>query len=117
MGFVHEIYRLSISQRQCRFSHESDVMIASPIYSYNLCHIECRMRMSLKLCNCIPHFYRSTGRSILFISINYIFYRKGFNKNFFSGKNNEKFKICDFAGMSCLAKIKGKIGQNDEDSF
>lgn len=31
--------RLTISQRQCRFSHESDILGTSPIYSSNLCQV------------------------------------------------------------------------------
>ncbi|XP_062557136.1 uncharacterized protein LOC134221994 [Armigeres subalbatus] len=49
---------LSVSQRKCRFTHEADVLHFSPVYSYNLCRIECRMRLAMKICGCVPHFYR-----------------------------------------------------------
>ncbi|XP_058817371.1 uncharacterized protein LOC131680675 [Topomyia yanbarensis] len=51
--------QLAVSQRQCRFTHEADVLEFSPVYSYNLCRIECRMRLAVRYCGCIPHFYRS----------------------------------------------------------
>ncbi|KAK9890626.1 hypothetical protein WA026_011987 [Henosepilachna vigintioctopunctata] len=48
---------LRVSQRKCRFYDESDLK-HSPVYSYVLCRMECRARLSKKLCGCIPHFYR-----------------------------------------------------------
>lgn len=53
---------LSVSQRQCRFVHEADILTSSPVYSFNLCQNECRIRLALKKCNCIPHFYRPTSK-------------------------------------------------------
>ncbi|XP_053611996.1 uncharacterized protein LOC128676082 [Plodia interpunctella] len=29
-----------------------------PVYSYNHCLLECRVRMMQKLCRCVPHFYK-----------------------------------------------------------
>ncbi|XP_037959283.1 uncharacterized protein LOC119688687 [Teleopsis dalmanni] len=46
----------SISQRQCRFLHESN-LTHFPIYTKNLCLQECRLNLIYKLCKCIPHFY------------------------------------------------------------
>ncbi|XP_053678217.1 uncharacterized protein LOC128728576 [Anopheles nili] len=71
---------LSVSQRQCRFTHEGDVLMFSPVYSYNLCRIECRMRFAFKLCGCVPHFYRPVG------------------------KHNFRYRICDFEGLRCLGQ-------------
>lgn len=63
--FFHPFPSLSVNQRQCRFTHESDVMIIAPVYSFNFCHNECRLKFALKMCNCIPHFYRPNGKNNL----------------------------------------------------
>lgn len=39
---------LKPSQRKCRLEHEAQPLIASPIYSYNLCRSQCRFRIALK---------------------------------------------------------------------
>lgn len=51
---------LTIQQRKCRFIHESNLR-HSPVYSYNLCRMECRIHLCLKKCKCIPHWYRPRG--------------------------------------------------------
>ncbi|XP_065170550.1 sodium channel protein Nach-like isoform X2 [Atheta coriaria] len=56
---AEDIRSLSIEQRHCRFTDESDNLRYSPVYSYNLCRLECRMRLALKLCKCFPFYYRS----------------------------------------------------------
>ncbi|XP_050087150.1 sodium channel protein Nach [Anopheles aquasalis] len=71
---------LSVSQRQCRFTHEGDTLVFSPVYSYNLCRIECRMKLAYKLCGCVPHFYRPVG------------------------KRKFRYRICDFEGLRCLGQ-------------
>jgi hypothetical protein len=57
-----DVTSLSFSQRKCRFLEESDLHI-SPVYSYNLCRMQCRMEQAMRLCGCIPHFYRTKSRS------------------------------------------------------
>lgn len=74
---------LSVSQRRCRFTEEAESLQYSPAYSLNFCRIECRIRLSLEICHCIPHFYRSRT------------------------KNGHQYPVCDFNGMKCLAGIKG----------
>ncbi|XP_058119454.1 uncharacterized protein LOC131284777 [Anopheles ziemanni] len=71
---------LSVRQRQCRFTHEGELLLFSPVYSYNLCRIECRMKLAFKLCGCVPHFYRPIG------------------------KGNFRYRICDFEGLRCLGR-------------
>ncbi|XP_055609428.1 uncharacterized protein LOC129756544 [Uranotaenia lowii] len=71
---------LSVSQRKCRFTHEAEVLQFSPVYSYNLCRIECRMRLAARICGCIPHFYRNNGKA------------------------NAKYRICNFDGYHCLRR-------------
>ncbi|CAH1395973.1 unnamed protein product [Nezara viridula] len=67
--------KLKIQQRKCRLQHESN-LLTSPVYSYNLCRMECRIRECFKLCNCMPYFYRPVGQ----------------------------YPICGFNGMQCLQK-------------
>ncbi|XP_023945162.2 sodium channel protein Nach-like [Bicyclus anynana] len=68
---------LSVAQRRCRFSHENNLKHNS-VYSYTMCRIECRIRLCLQYCQCIPHFYRRIGDE----------------------------KICDVKGLHCLARYK-----------
>ncbi|GLH02064.1 Uncharacterized protein GBIM_08113, partial [Gryllus bimaculatus] len=44
-----EAYDLSVSQRRCRFPHESNLRLSS-VYSYGICRMECRMRLAYSLC-------------------------------------------------------------------
>lgn len=53
---------LRISQRKCRFAEEARNLVTSPVYSFIICRIECRLKLAMRLCNCIPHFYRRRGR-------------------------------------------------------
>lgn len=53
-----DVRELRISQRKCRFTDEARNLATSPVYSFIICRTECRLKMALKLCNCIPHFYR-----------------------------------------------------------
>ncbi|XP_073976028.1 sodium channel protein Nach-like isoform X2 [Rhodnius prolixus] len=69
--------QLSIKQRKCRRPEESNLLL-SPIYTYNMCRMECRMKKCWELCGCVPYFYRPL----------------------------ENFKICDIKGMKCLSKHK-----------
>ncbi|CAK1542825.1 unnamed protein product [Leptosia nina] len=68
---------LSIAQRRCRFTHENNLTHFA-VYTYTNCQMECRARMCLKFCHCIPHFYRRVGDE----------------------------EICDVDGLHCLAKYK-----------
>lgn len=61
---TQRVRRLLPRQRKCKYYDESDLR-HSPVYSYVLCRIECRITLSKELCGCIPHFYRSLGK-ILF---------------------------------------------------
>ncbi|CAG9559483.1 unnamed protein product [Danaus chrysippus] len=74
-----EAAKLSVAQRRCRFLHENSLKHNS-VYTYNMCRMECRLRLCLKYCKCVPFFYR-----------------------------NGKEKICDVEGMQCLAKYKDDL--------
>ncbi|KPJ05427.1 Sodium channel protein Nach [Papilio xuthus] len=53
-----EAAKLSIGQRRCRFPHENNLK-HNAIYTYTLCRMECRIKLCLKYCGCVPHFYRT----------------------------------------------------------
>ncbi|KAG5898765.1 hypothetical protein JTB14_010975 [Gonioctena quinquepunctata] len=69
----------SIKQRKCRFHHESNLP-HSPVYSYDLCRMECRATLAKKLCGCVPHFYRKLDDE----------------------------RTCDVGGLHCISKYKAK---------
>ncbi|XP_047022424.1 pickpocket protein 28-like isoform X1 [Helicoverpa zea] len=75
-----EASRLSVNQRRCRFPHENNLKHNS-IYTYTMCRMECRIRLCLKYCHCIPHFYRRIGDE----------------------------KLCDIKGLHCLSKHKDEL--------
>lgn len=58
---------LGINQRKCRMFYESNLR-HFPVYSYVLCRMECRAKLSQKLCGCIPHFYRKIGKYLEYYS-------------------------------------------------
>lgn len=63
--FLFPPIRLSPSQRKCRLETESEELLTSSIYSFNLCRSQCRFRMALRECKCIPYFYRNVGMIII----------------------------------------------------
>lgn len=69
---------LSAPQRKCRYYEESNLR-HSPVYSYVICRMECRISLAKSLCGCIPHFYRRLSNTPLFslnISIRYLFFSR-----------------------------------------
>ncbi|XP_021929644.1 sodium channel protein Nach-like [Zootermopsis nevadensis] len=81
-----DVTSLNIYQRKCRFLEESDLQI-SPVYSYNLCRMQCRMEQAIRLCGCKPHFYRT----------------------------KLKFPVCNLGGMRCLGRYKTTLISLRED--
>uniref|UniRef100_A0A2H1VM38 SFRICE_025969 n=1 Tax=Spodoptera frugiperda TaxID=7108 RepID=A0A2H1VM38_SPOFR len=75
-----EAAKLSVNQRRCRFPHENNLKHNS-IYTYTMCRMECRIRLCLKYCRCIPHFYRRIGDE----------------------------QLCDVEGLHCLSKYKDEL--------
>ncbi|CAH1392429.1 unnamed protein product [Nezara viridula] len=75
-----EVEDLSIQQRKCRLPRESN-LLTSPVYSYNLCRMECRIKECYGLCKCIPYFYRPT----------------------------DNYPVCDLDGMHCLDKHSERL--------
>lgn len=60
-----KLYQLSPNQRKCIFEFESPLKYFKT-YSANLCMLACRMDMALKLCDCIPYFYKSSKFLLIF---------------------------------------------------
>ncbi|KAL0832438.1 hypothetical protein ABMA28_000671 [Loxostege sticticalis] len=75
-----EAAKLSVAQRRCRFINEN-ILKHNSVYTYTMCRMECRIRLCLKYCNCIPHFYRKIGDE----------------------------KTCDVAGLKCLFNYKDEL--------
>ncbi|XP_017864674.1 PREDICTED: sodium channel protein Nach [Drosophila arizonae] len=80
-------------QRKCRFQYEADEMQTVPIYSFGLCLSECRMFFALRVCGCVPHFYRNILR------------------------NGRRLPICGLEGIGCLVKIKREIISLKSDKY
>lgn len=47
---------LSIARRKCLFFEEKYLQFF-PVYTKNLCNINCRIQAALRLCGCVPFFY------------------------------------------------------------
>ncbi|XP_026738349.1 uncharacterized protein LOC113501419 [Trichoplusia ni] len=125
------ILRLSINQRGCRFPHENNLKHNS-IYTYTMCRMECRIRLCLKFCHCVPHFYRTIGKNYIIIDIllsihaydsccTHTLHASTVSvKNlrvlrnlhlhhyflYFPVSNTRDEKICDIQGLHCLSKHK-----------
>ncbi|KAH8401874.1 hypothetical protein KR009_008347 [Drosophila setifemur] len=85
-----EARAFNTKQRSCRFNYEAEDMLTVPIYSFGLCLSECRMFFALRVCGCIPHFYRN---------------RCGYNHIF----GTHRLPVCGLEGIGCLVKIKREI--------
>ncbi|XP_058828422.1 sodium channel protein Nach-like [Topomyia yanbarensis] len=51
------IQNLYVQQRRCRFPDESNLALFPNYYSHSLCLLDCRLRLFLKYCGCVPYFY------------------------------------------------------------
>lgn len=49
-----------VIQRKCRFHNESNLQ-HYPIYTRRLCLAECRWKLMMEKCGCIPHFIPNKG--------------------------------------------------------
>ncbi|KAJ4444305.1 hypothetical protein ANN_06097, partial [Periplaneta americana] len=88
-----EARELSVAQRKCRFPEENILKI-SPVYTFNLCKAQCRMRLAQKKCGCIPYFYRRVEMNAFETITNFVICV------IVSGNA----KVCDVEGMHCLGK-------------
>ncbi|XP_037884233.1 sodium channel protein Nach [Glossina fuscipes] len=81
-----ESRQLSISQRKCIFYDEVKLQYFPDDYTFSSCMKECRMRNAIKLCKCLPPFYRPTP----------------------------DLRYCDIKELSCLEKHKQNITRNKD---
>ncbi|XP_039447527.1 sodium channel protein Nach-like [Culex pipiens pallens] len=56
------IENLYVQQRNCRFPHESNLEFFVGFYTNSLCMLECRLKLCLDFCGCVPHFYNTAVR-------------------------------------------------------
>ncbi|CAH0687816.1 unnamed protein product [Spodoptera exigua] len=93
---------IPLQLRKCRFMHETTTK-RYPIYSYNRCLMDCRIKMIFKLCNCIPHFYKPLGRcrsvSVLLVEVDV--------PNYVNVSDHET--ICNLAELECVLEYKKEI--------
>lgn len=62
---LFQVKDVSIRQRKCRFSDESDLNVYR-YYSYSACCVQCRKDAQLKICNCAHHLMPNTGNFNVF---------------------------------------------------
>lgn len=55
------VQELSVRQRKCKFFNDGGLK-TWPVYTKNMCIIECRMKVIQDNCNCRPHFARPIGK-------------------------------------------------------
>ncbi|XP_076681114.1 pickpocket protein 19 [Andrena cerasifolii] len=55
-----KVRELRVHQRKCKFFSDGGLK-AWPVYTWNMCVEECRMRVIQDRCKCRPHFTRVTG--------------------------------------------------------
>ncbi|OAD60203.1 hypothetical protein WN48_06132, partial [Eufriesea mexicana] len=53
-----DVIQLSIQQRKCKFFNDGGLE-TWPVYTRNMCIMECRMKVIQDNCNCRPHFART----------------------------------------------------------
>ncbi|KPU76597.1 uncharacterized protein Dana_GF13278 [Drosophila ananassae] len=98
-----EARAFNTKQRSCRFNYEAEDMLTVPIYSFGLCLSECRLFFALRVCGCVPHFYRN---------------RCGYNHIFgHRVRNGRKLPVCGLEGIGCLVKIKREIISLKSDKY
>lgn len=56
------IENLYVQQRNCRFPNESNLEFFVGFYTNSLCMLECRLKLCLEFCGCVPHFYNTAVR-------------------------------------------------------
>lgn len=87
---------VSIKRRNCLYFEEK-VLDFFPVYTKNLCRINCRIRAALQLCGCVPFFYNLSKH----------FPIKHWNLKFFNwilSIIDSTEPICKSAGLYCLSK-------------
>ncbi|KAH8394667.1 hypothetical protein KR222_001446, partial [Zaprionus bogoriensis] len=99
-----EARAFNTKQRKCRFQYEADEMQTVPIYSFGLCLSECRMFFALRICGCIPHFYRNRCK--------FSWREKGHQV-----RSGRRLPVCGLEGIGCLVNIKREIISLKSDKY
>ncbi|KAL0267614.1 UNVERIFIED_CONTAM: hypothetical protein PYX00_009835 [Menopon gallinae] len=68
-------------QRKCYLREEAAPDSESPFYSFKLCQMDCRRKLCMKYCKCVPHFYMKRADQ----------------------------PVCDLKGLVCLSKYANRI--------
>lgn len=58
-----KVRELRVHQRKCKFFSDGGLKVW-PVYTWNMCVEECRMRVIQDRCKCRPHFARITGQGV-----------------------------------------------------
>ncbi|XP_045538960.1 pickpocket protein 28-like [Papilio machaon] len=120
----NELRSASIQVRQCRFLDEP-ISTRYPVYSYNNCLLECRIQLILKLCGCVPHFYKITGNErTCKLSELTCFYRNRKEIMALSVSNETLMKFTSRAHLprtpkdcSCLSNCETDIYRKDREEY
>ncbi|KAJ8714537.1 hypothetical protein PYW07_002762 [Mythimna separata] len=110
--------------RKCRFTNETSSK-RYPIYSYNRCLLDCRIRMIFKLCDCIPHFYKPLDHERIcnLAELECVFeYKKEIMKLSIGNETIGKFENMDdlprsFRDCGCLGNCEEDVFKNDRETF
>ncbi|XP_026741058.1 uncharacterized protein LOC113503361 isoform X2 [Trichoplusia ni] len=121
-----DIKYIPLHLRKCRqgFYYETTSKRYS-IYSYNRCLLECRINMILKLCGCIPHFYKplDSERICSLAELECVFeYKREILKLSASNDTMEKFGNTNdiprsFRECGCLGNCEEDVFTNDHETF
>ncbi|KAF9794666.1 hypothetical protein SFRURICE_019544 [Spodoptera frugiperda] len=115
---------IPLQLRKCRFMHETTTK-RYPIYSYNRCLMDCRIKMIFKLCNCIPHFYKPLDHETIcnLAELECVLeYKKEIMKLSIDNETMERFDNTDdlprsFRDCGCLGNCEEDVFKNDHEQF
>lgn len=97
---------MSVKQRNCYFKNENYLEFNTK-YSAENCMAECRMKIILRLCKCIPFYYPHIGKNTNMLnSCKYKFLRKIV---FIEMPKYKNYRQCDFTDVECLDKYREQI--------
>ncbi|KAJ0175159.1 hypothetical protein K1T71_009300 [Dendrolimus kikuchii] len=120
-----DLHDLSINLRKCRFHYERYYQ-RYPFYTYNVCLLECRIKMILKLCGCVPHFYKPLAHDRI-CNLDelrcLLYYKRELMTLSASNETLDKFDM-NIKGLprtsrncGCLGNCDGDVYQKDREDF
>ncbi|KAJ8718459.1 hypothetical protein PYW08_002696 [Mythimna loreyi] len=119
-----DLKHIPLHLRKCRFTNETSSK-RYPIYSYNRCLLDCRIRMIFKLCDCIPHFYKPLDHERIcnLAELECVLeYKKEIMKLSIGNETMGKFDNTDdlprsFRDCGCLGNCEEDVFKNDRETF